>query len=641
MKKVLFLFLLPLYLFANEPYYRADWDDLDRYPQAEWLNEAKFGMYWCWNLNSVSGTDGWYARNMYNSPDGWVYKHHVKTWGDPAEFGYKDFEKLFTGEKFSAEQWVEDAERVGVKFIVGMSAHHCGFDMYDSSYTEWDSVDKNPHIDVMGELEKEARKRDMKFGVTSHLAWNWKYFSHMWPDKFDAKEAPDFYNLHDPTKGPSEEWVKEWYNRIIELIDNYNLDFLWFDFGTMDEEFFPYNKKLTAYYYNKSVEDGKVVALATKTGFENRKSQVHDVEHGKFGHIRYPMWMSDCTFNRGWFNLGDESKEDHRISGRFWTYQLIDIVSKNGTLLLSIGPNADGSWPEKWKEELFKMGDWLELNGEAVYGTKPWHRYGEGPTNDGSGEHYDLGLNLGRDDIRFTRKGDVLYATVCGWHEGAVAIRSLGLNELPDLSVSSVSMIGSNEKIHWKQTGDALSVTFPKVKPCEFAYVLKIEGVGLFPEREKEYRRLEIPIGQEVDRVRISIPGKDEQLALAEIVAIGVADWGTRGNLAPEGKVRSSSQLPGTEPEKAIDKNFNGHPNIKSFVQTEREDSPWFELKLAKPTKLLSIELFEALLADDSLTKQGVIECFGSSGDSLFRRPIASFLVQGKHSVEYLGVSGN
>ena len=221
--------------------------------------------------------------------------------------------------------------------------HHDGFDMYKSSFTPWNSVDKHPHIDVIGELATEARKRDMKFGATSHLAWNWFFFSDfMYPAKFDAKDAPELYNIHDPAKGPSLEFVQEWYNRTTELIDNYQLDFLWFDFGTKHEAYNQtYTKKLTAHFYNQSVKWNKTVALATKEGFENRKSQVYDCEHGKFGHIRYPMWMADCTFNKKWFNL-NKPEDPAVITGRYWVYQLVDIVSKNGTLLLNLGPNADG-----------------------------------------------------------------------------------------------------------------------------------------------------------------------------------------------------------------------------------------------------------------------------------------------------------
>ncbi|WP_322607328.1 alpha-L-fucosidase [Pontiella agarivorans] len=638
MKQVLLGMVLMAGLAGAEEY-RADWNDLNRYPQAEWISEAKFGLYWHWNYNSIAGFNGWYGRNMYNGPDGYVFKYHKEKHGNPAEFGYKDFAPLFTAEKFSAKQWVEDAERIGAKFIVGMAVHHDGFDLYDSSYTPWNSVDKPPHIDVIGELAKEARKKGFKFGATSHLAWNWTYFSSfMYPDKYDAKEAPELYNIHDPEKGPSEAWVKEWYARTTELIDKYELDFLWFDFGTKDKGFSDqYTAKLTAHYYNKSVEWGKTVALATKIGFENRKSQVHGVEHGKFGYIRYPQWMSDSTLNKGWFYMGAE-EDPKQITGEFWLYQLIDIVSKNGTLLLNIGPQADGSWKEEWKQELFRMGDWLKLNGEAVYGTKPWHRYGEGPTHDGDAEHYNLGRNLTKDDVRFTRKENVLYAIVCGWRNEPIHIRSLGKNELPDLGINSITMLGSGERIKWDLKDDALRISFPEKPPCEYAYVFKIEGKGLFPERAPEYLPVHVePPKEKVAALRISLPGHKQQLSIAEVVAVGRSNW-AKINRVPEAEITMSSCE--TDPMLAADLNMNGHPNMHSVARSETETDPWMLVTLPEPMNILDLEVLGGMENWDAFSKNGKIEALDADGKVIHTWRVKACLEVQKAATDYLGLSG-
>ncbi len=596
--------------------YAEDWDDLNRYPQAEWLNELKFGMYYHWNYSTLAlSPDGWYGRNMYNPTHKKTFKQHQDNFGGADKFGYKDFEPLFTAEGFSAKEWVDNLERVGGKFMVGMAVHHDGFDLYDSSYTEWNSVDKEPHIDIMGELEKEARKRGMKFGLTTHLAWNWFFFSEfMYPDKYDAAAAPELYNIHDPKGGASPEFVDEWYNRTVELIDNYKPDFLWFDFGTKYDEFANnHTRKLTAHYYNRAEEWGKTVSMASKFGFGNDKSKVHDLEQSAFGYIHYPLWMSDCTMNKGWFYNGMKAVDDTNATGEYWLHQLIDIVSKNGTLLLNLGPKPDGSWPEDYTEELFKMGDWLHKNEEAIYFTKPWHRFGEGVTNEVDGAHYRLNPTLTAKDIRFTTKDGALYAIVCGWSEKSIQIKSLGTKDMGNgLNIKSISLVGSDAKIEWKQSADALTIVAPKgVSKDEYAYTFKIEGDGLFPERANEYENVYLQtLVHGVKSVKFTIPGEGS-IALSEVTLFdGTA---SRRSLRG-GKFSDYTPLKTGSIDKIFDMNFNGHPLMNSYIQTKRCQNPYITYTFNKVHDLKYITVFAAIDGGKEFMERGVVEFYDKDG---------------------------
>ncbi|MFI3280554.1 MAG: alpha-L-fucosidase [Rikenellaceae bacterium] len=601
--------------------YLEDWSDLDRYPQAEWLGEAKFGLYFHWNYNSIAGCDGWYGRHMYKA-DSKTNLYHREHFGDPETFGYKDFEPLFTASEFSAQEWVDNVERSGGKFIVGMAVHHDGFDLYNSSYTKWNSVDKLPHIDIIGELEREARLRDMKFGATTHLAWNWQYFSrYMYPDNYDACQAPELYNIHDPDGAPSAEFAQEWYDRTTELINNYQLDFLWFDFGTQDPAFCDsLTRKLTAHYYNKSVEWGKQVAMASKFGFENKKSRVIDCEQGKFGYIKYPMWMSDCTMNEGWFYTGNIAAKGTEATGKYWTHQLIDIVSKNGTLLLNVGPVASGAWPEEFKSELFKMGDWLRVNGEAIYSSTPWHRYGEGVNHFGDGSHYNLGECLTSDDIRFTRKGNALYAIVCGWGDGDISIGSLGQNEIPAIDIQRVSCLASDQRVEWGVGADALHVKLPRDLPRDqFAYVLKIEGKGLFPERRDEYEYIEIPIGVSAPkRARITLKGEGT-VALSEVILFD------KNHSVKKLKVTASSCDATSPLSRVIDGNANQSPSQRSIAKTQSESNPYMELEIGYAKELTRAQIFPAHGHSRQIIEGGILEVFDKDGAVIFTTELKDY----------------
>ncbi len=608
--------------------FKPNWEDLNRYPQAEWLHEQKFGIYWHWGIPSITGVAGWYGRLMYN-PKSEAYKTHTAAYGEPsATNGYKDVIKLFTAEKFSAKQWVEDAEKCGAKFVVAMGVHHDGFQMSKTKLTRWNSVDMNPHIDVVGELAREAHNKGMKFGVSSHLAFNWEFFSlSMYPDKFDAKTAPDLYNIHDPKGEPSKEFAKLWYDRTKELIDDYDLDFLWFDFGTKEPAFCDYyTKQITADFYNQSLKKNKQVALAAKVGFDNMESLVFDVEHGKFGYTRDNMWMADCTMNYKWFNIR-RPEDQYSITGKYWTHHLIDIVSKNGTLLLNMGPNADGSWVPEWEAELKRMGKWLELNGEAIYNTEAWHRFGEGPTNGGDGLAHLMDDQLTPNDVRFTRKGDDLYVIVCGWRSTPIRVKSLGLDDIPNLKIKNVSLIGYPGKVKWSSRQDALSLTFPSHKFSEYAYVFKVEGENMFPER-KEYQEISVPLTASeeealkgVREVKVTRKGQGA-LELAELYTIGTADWNKIHNMARLGIPTSSGCVDGFGAALAFDNHLNGNRNMSSIARTKAGVDTYLGIKYDIPVKLTQVLLYTEMNSKRDVYDNTEVTVYGENGKVLLQKMV-------------------
>ena len=626
---------------TSQETYKAEWKDLDRYPHAEWLNKDKFGIYWHWGIPSISGVAGWYGRLMYQ-PNGAAYKQHVKNYGDPAKFGYKDLVPLFKAEKFDAEEWVEKAERSGARFVVAMGVHHDGYQMGRTKLTRWNSVDMNPHIDIVGNLQSAAKKHGMKFGVSSHLAFNWEFFSlSMYPNKFDAAEAPDLYNIHDPKKGPSKKFAKLWYDRTKEMIDNYDLDFLWFDFGTKEPAFCDkLTAQITADFYNQGVAKGKQVALAAKVGFENSKSLVFDVEHGKFAYTRPLMWMADCTMNYKWFNIR-QPEDQYAITGKYWTHHLIDIVSKNGTLLLNMGPNADGSWVPQWEAELLRMGAWLKLNGEAIYETTPWHRFGEGVTFGGDGLAHKMYDQLTANDVRFTRKGDTLYAIVCGWRSTPIRVRSLGLNDIENLKIKSVELLGYDKPVKWVQHDTDLSLHFPSHKFSEYAYVFKITGDNLFPER-REYREIDIPLAidgraiRNVAEVKIVAKGENTSVDFAELYVIGTLGKGKEHNLGDVCTPTTSGTVGGMDAMLAFDNNLNGNPNMNSIAKTIATKDAYIGAKYDAPATINRVMIYPEMHSRDRVIKECSVQVIGTDGKILLDKALKDLhLVEGGMVTSY------
>ncbi len=425
---VICILLLVVFVNANAQKFEPDWESLKQNPTPQWLQEGKFGIYTHWGpyaVHAYGSNTTWYSFGLYADPEGEAREHFEKTFGKlTTEFGYKDLIPMFTAEKFDADEWAELFQKAGAKYAGPVAEHHDGFAMWDTKYSEWNAAKMGPKRDIVGELEEAIKKRNMKFVTAFHHAANWFFFP-VWDDQYDAgdpKNSGLYGQPHEQGAMRNQEFIDEWYGKIIEVIDNYSPDFIWFDFA-LDNIPEGYVKDFLAYYYNHATEKGKEVVVTYKDHDIIPGAGVRDLELGQEPNITYNDWITDSSVDdRGaWGYANDLTfKTPNRLIDN-----LIDRVSKNGYLLLNVGPKPDGTIPEGAKEVLLEMGAWLDVNGEAIYGTTPWFVAGEGPTNLGSIERQGFNESdvvYTPKDIRFTVKGDDLYATFLDWPGGDKAI---------------------------------------------------------------------------------------------------------------------------------------------------------------------------------------------------------------------------
>ncbi len=422
-----------------------------------------------------------YPKGIYQKSwrEGEVWDFHRANYGDPSKFGYKDLIPLFKAEKFNADEWIQLFKQSGAKYVVPVGEHHDGYAMYNSHYTRWNVVQTGPKKDIMKLLSDACKTQGMKFGISSHYALNRAYYSHEDPT-WDTNN-PEFYDLYnEPVERnslPTKKFLNMWWNRTTDIIDNYQPDLLWFDFGLDKPGFESVHKKILSYYYNKGLDWNKGVVFQDKNmGNESFPKDliVLDIERGRMDGIYELPWQTDTSIGKkSWGYIKDEEYK----TSNYLIDELIDIVSKNGCLLLNIGPKADGTIPAEAKKILTEMGEWLNPNSEAIFSTRPWKIYGEGPTKVSKGHHSE-GENAEAtfEDIRFTTKGDILYAIALDWSKnGNFNVKSLATgNKLELKKVKSVELIGG-KKVSWKQTSEGLQIKVNEDKSKQAALAFKIE----------------------------------------------------------------------------------------------------------------------------------------------------------------------
>lgn len=480
--------------------FKPKWSSLESYEIPQWYKDAKFGIFIHWGAYSVPAFGSeWYPRQMYinrgRRGDNF-FQHHVETYGPQKTFGYKDFIPQFKAEKFDASAWAKLFKETGARYIVPVAEHHDGFPMYDCAFTRWDASEMGPKRDIIQELSDAVRAEGMKFGVSSHRAFNWMFyvrnkdFDNADPQYADLYGRPmpflfnenawDYRNHFPPQ---DQQFKDDWLARTCELVDKYQPDLFWFDFAITPKRevtpeanpFAEHLQRFAAYYYNRSSEwsDG-IGVINYKWNAFPEEAAVLDKERSKMAEIRKPFWQTDTAVSASsWgYTQNQRYKKPDRLVD-----DLVDIVSKNGCLLLNVGPRPDGTIPEEDQAILKAIGSWLEINGEAIYNTTYWKTFGEGPTSVNTGhvsESKDKPFTA--KDLRFTTRDGILYVTGLAWPESnEITIKTLAKgSQHYSEAISSISMLGSDAKLTWTRDENGLTVQLPSDKPAEFAYVLKV-----------------------------------------------------------------------------------------------------------------------------------------------------------------------
>ncbi len=467
--------------------FRPTEESLKQYRCPEWFRDAKLGIWSHWGPQAVPMAGDWYARNMYIQGHR-QYQHHLEHYGHPTEHGYKDIIPLWRAEKWDPDRLMALYKKAGARYFVSMGCHHDNFDLWNSKHNPWNAVRMGPKRDVVGEWQKAALKHGLKFGVSEHLGASFTWFQ---PSHGSDKEGPlagvpydganpEYQSLYHFPAEPGDtgwyskdpRWHRAWFERIRDLVDSYKPDLLYTDGGV------PFGNEtgraMIAHLYNSDPERVGTRMHRVYTCKQPSEGRwVEDFERGAMAAISPYPWQTDTSIGDWYYNSA------WRYRGADWViHMLLDIVSKNGNLLLNVVQRPDGSLDPEAEHVLEQMAEWMSVNGEGIYGTRPWITYGEGPVRVRGG-HFAEDYSYSAADIRFTWKRGVLYAYVMGRPaDGKVTIRALS-TEAGSGRVRNVAVLGCKTKPAWRQDTQGLTVTLPNAPLSGIAIGLKITGTRL------------------------------------------------------------------------------------------------------------------------------------------------------------------
>lgn len=465
--------------------YKDDFDNIVRnYEVPEWFQDAKFGIFIHWGVYAEPAlSNEWLPREMYEDGNK-VQEMLTEKYGEDflTTKGYKDFVPLFKAEDYDPESWAKLFKEAGAKYVVPVAEHHDGIAMYDSDWTRWDMVTVGAKQDLIAPLEEAVRDQGMKFGLSSHYIENEFFYNFARGDESKDASNPDWFDLYNNaneitstgahSRGYTESHMQTWFNRSKDFIDKYNPDLVYYDFNLPGNH---YTEQILSYYYNKAEEtnpDG--VVLNYKFNLPEG-SAVYDIERGQATDILPMPWQTDSSIsNRSW---GYIDRDTYKPAVNLINL-LIDVVSKNGNLLLNVGPDSAGNIPEDAAKTFEDMGKWLDTNGEGIYATRPWITYGEGPTIVNSGTFAETNKFTSK-DIRFTVSKDRknIYAIGMRWPEsGTMEVKLMNQANFDLSGLSEISLLGSDEEITYVQDETSMKIDLRKTNPNggENPYIVKL-----------------------------------------------------------------------------------------------------------------------------------------------------------------------
>ncbi len=450
--------------------FKPNKESLQKYKYPEWFRDAKFGFWAHWGPQAVPRQGDWYAREMYQEGSA-DYKYQIAHYGHPSQFGYKDIIPLWKAQKWDPDKLMALYKKAGAKYFVSMGSHHDDFFLWNSKIHKWNAVNYGPHKDVVGIWQAAAKKEGLKFGVSEHLGASFTWFqpSHgadttgpykgipydganpMYQDLYHAKADPDDKGWLSTNK----EWQREWFFSIKELIDNYHPDLLYSD---SQFPFGEYGLNMLSHFYNDNIQENGGNLEAVYTCKEpSDGTWVQDLERGVQDSISPLPWQTDTSIGDWFYRTGQKYKSATEV-----IQMLVDIVSKNGNLLINIVQTPEGDLEPDVLKIVNEIAMWTSKNGEGIYGSRPWKVYGQKPPAESvikSGNFNEDELKYTAQDIRFTTKGDTLFAFCLGAPTTDIKINSLGKNsKISEKKIASVTLLGSNAKLNWKQEKDALVI---------------------------------------------------------------------------------------------------------------------------------------------------------------------------------------